>query len=113
MLEADSPYWIYRYERPDMPGKWTKVLQPESASSDDGSWPAPRYAHQVVYDTMFGVVYMHGGNSSLEAAPIVDERRSGARRSGPAGEIEVRIEFVEPVSRNARLDDFWTMKLVR
>ncbi|TCD65352.1 hypothetical protein EIP91_002791 [Steccherinum ochraceum] len=70
MLETEAPYWIYRYERPERPGIWTKILPPPSSSpappSRTGDVPLPRYAHQVVYDTDTKLFYMHGGNAGLE-----------------------------------------------
>ena len=110
MLEADCPYWIYRYERPERPGRWTKVLQPENTMADEDAWPVSRYAHQVVYDVRTKTVYMHGGNARLEA-PSEGRRR---RSTGPGGEVEVRIEHASAAGqRNERLDDFWEMKLIR
>ncbi|THH29268.1 hypothetical protein EUX98_g4922 [Antrodiella citrinella] len=75
ILETDAPYWVYRYERPERPGVWTKLIPstvPElsdTAQTDDA--PIPRYAHQVVYDPRSKVIYMHGGNAGMEKEVVV------------------------------------------
>ena len=94
MLEADAPYWIYRYDRPDVPGRWSKILP-----LADSPQPQPRYAHQVVYDLPTGAIYMHGGNAGLGGDE--DEPASGTEgaESNEGGE--------------KRLDDFWKLEIVR
>ncbi|KAG2364029.1 Muskelin N-terminus-domain-containing protein [Suillus spraguei] len=106
ILRADTPNWVYQYTHPSKPGKWTKIL-PEviREGGEPVEVPLPRYAHQVVYDEGMKRVFMHGGN---------------------AGEVNTQVEDVETevegsgdedrpsrVSKETRLDDFWTMKLLR
>ncbi|KAG2073978.1 hypothetical protein BDR04DRAFT_1126925 [Suillus decipiens] len=106
ILRADTPNWVYQYTHPSKPGKWTKIL-PEviREGGEPAEVPLPRYAHQVVYDEGMKRVFMHGGN---------------------AGEVNTQVEDVETevegsgdedrpsrVSKETRLDDFWTMKLLR
>ncbi|KAL0956651.1 hypothetical protein HGRIS_002783 [Hohenbuehelia grisea] len=141
ILSAESPNWVYRYET--RPGSWTQILpEPQSSSSHDvpaGSlipgWavgetsdegtkedkePAPRYAHQVVYDPNSKRVYMHGGNGGLagplerpgspeseaEDAPVRIERHR--RQEGAESKQERKDDRKE-----TRLDDFWIMSLTR
>ncbi|KAH9858497.1 Muskelin N-terminus-domain-containing protein [Lenzites betulinus] len=131
MLEADAPYWIYRYDRPDVPGRWSKVL-PNDGAEPDTAWPQPRYAHQIVYDSRTKTVYMHGGNAGLdEDEPEDGEELSGRRRrmSGPEDTLAA-INLVRggapapsssPVSAleadadsdMKRLDDFWKLEVIR
>ncbi|CDO76971.1 hypothetical protein BN946_scf184281.g18 [Trametes cinnabarina] len=102
VLESESPYWIYRYDRPDIPGKWSKLVPEKDAES---SWPQPRYAHQVVYDAKSKTVYMHGGNGGLdtEDTPSDSETRGGeADDDGQAQAGDMK-----------RLDDFWRLEIVR
>ncbi|KAH7925639.1 hypothetical protein BV22DRAFT_1119428 [Leucogyrophana mollusca] len=102
--------------------------------------PLPRYAHQVVYDDRTRTVFMHGGNSGearrehRESASESrdqrggsdsrDERRAGEREGSggdqsdsgdEAGENEGRSERQrqKKTSHETRLDDFWSMMLVR
>ena len=109
ILEKEAPYWIYRYQRPERQGVWTKILPttpPESAipptSAHIGDAPLPRYAHQVVYDLPSKTIYMHGGNAGLEKEMIVregddvpiearDGRASGDATMNTGGEIRYRV----------------------
>ncbi|OCH88092.1 hypothetical protein OBBRIDRAFT_780673 [Obba rivulosa] len=103
-IVSDAPEWIYRYERADRPGKWSRIHTPESTTAGDAAAerPQPRYAHQVVYDRREKTLYMHGGNAGL-----VRFQTSGAPDEGDAG----RQGEEEP--KEKRLDDFWSMQLVR
>ncbi len=139
VLESDAPYWIYRYERPERPGKWTKILPYETSPTSPSPLPVetpsplPRYAHQVVYDPLKKIVYMHGGNAGLESEILVhsydydgsardrDRDRDGGddiRTQSPGAHREVRSpaplggEGSDGEKEN-RLDDFWRMKLIR
>lgn len=141
-LEMGSPYWMYRFERPDQPGKWTKIhcdpsppYEPSSTSQGEfSSVPHPRFAHQVVYDIKTKTVYMHGGNGGLGKDETYDDGPDIATNYGPSGSgnagivrvtaglptrteegRDVPMEGVSgtPEKDNLRLDDFWTMQLKR
>ncbi|PIL35929.1 hypothetical protein GSI_01589 [Ganoderma sinense ZZ0214-1] len=113
-LETESPYWIYRYDRPELPGKWTKIL-PENEM--DTVCPHPRYAHQVVYDCKSGRVYMHGGNGGLSHDE--EEHEPDPHRWSSDAEGETRASPprspLSPGDGDAekRLDDFWGMEIIR
>ncbi|KAI0685090.1 Muskelin N-terminus-domain-containing protein [Cerioporus squamosus] len=106
VLESECPYWIYRYNRPELPGKWVKILP---GNNGDPAVPQPRYAHQVVYDSKSETVYMHGGNAGLG----IDEAESEpeARPASSEGAAEARISH--EADAESRLDDFWQLKIVR
>ncbi|KAL1942840.1 hypothetical protein VTO73DRAFT_5080 [Trametes versicolor] len=125
-LDPDSPYWIYRYERPDVPGRWSRNL----ADGPAASWPQPRYAHQVVYDSKAKALYMHGGNAGLEgddppsdnegeqrgpAAPDPDARTVYASASGAS--VPTPSPALAPVADAdadmTRMDDFWRLEVIR
>lgn len=108
VLETESPYWIYRYERVDRPGKWTPILpieQTHRAGSSLG--PQARYAHQVVYDTSNKVVYMHGGNNGI----VMDDAKCSHSESDTERGRPV-LDGGDATKEN-RLDDFWKMVLER
>ncbi|KAG1767395.1 Muskelin N-terminus-domain-containing protein [Suillus occidentalis] len=113
-LRADTPNWVYQYTHPSKPGKWTKIL-PEMVQEDGepAEVPLPRYAHQVVYDEGMKRVFMHGGNAGETNMPVenveaeVEESGDGER---PRSSDEDRPSRV---LKETRLDDFWTMKLLR
>ena len=114
LLETESPYWIYRYDRPELPGKWSRVL-PENET--DAVCPHPRYAHQVVYDCKSGIVYMHGGNAGSspdeeehlpELHPSSSDGVADTRTSPPRSPQSSRDSDVDK-----RLDDFWSMEIIR
>ncbi|KAI0775785.1 Muskelin N-terminus-domain-containing protein [Trametes elegans] len=128
VLEAEAPYWIYRYERPELPGKWSKIL-PESGP-DAAAWPQPRYAHQVVYDARTKTAYMHGGNGGLEAdepagsdgdrsRPDSAGSGSGVSESASRSRSGRRLERDLPSRRTSsdadmkRLEDFWRFEIIR
>ncbi|KAI0358515.1 hypothetical protein OH77DRAFT_1189211 [Trametes cingulata] len=120
ILESESPYWIYRYDRPDIPGKWSKILPDHNP---DAAWPQPRYAHQIVYDSRTKMVYMHGGNGGLEG----DEPLSDSESRPSSGDSHARAEGSRSRSRGGapapgadtdadaekRLDDFWRLEIIR
>ncbi|OSD06938.1 hypothetical protein PYCCODRAFT_1359801 [Trametes coccinea BRFM310] len=132
VLESESPYWIYRYDRADIPGKWSKLVPDKDAES---SWPQPRYAHQVVYDSKSKTVYMHGGNGGLDSedTPSDNETRNGppsgegqaqppsqdapaegrhARRASRA-RAGASAPAADPDADMKRLDDFWRLEIIR
>lgn len=81
-----SCFWVYNFRR-DL---WTKVYQNDQESENKGDWarpgetePAPRYAHQMVYDPVRKCQMLFGGNPG------------------------------DPVNPRARLDDFWELWLFR
>ncbi|KAJ7680656.1 Muskelin N-terminus-domain-containing protein [Mycena polygramma] len=78
---------ILRYHPP--PGKWDLVLPMDGA---ERNVPAPRFAHQVVYDPTTKTFFMHGGNGGL-----------------PGDDTMVQ----EDVETDRRLDDLWQMTLLR
>lgn len=132
LLEADSPYWIYRYSHPEVPGKWSKLVPDKDP---DSPWPQPRYAHQVVYDARSKTVYMHGGNGGLDLDDFSDDgdgrplsggdgadydTQGGHSASAPEEPRRRRSSRVRPTVATAdadadmkRLDDFWRLEIVR
>lgn len=88
-------------------------------SSTPAEIPVARWAHQVVYNPVTKITYMHGGNARLEGeieadvemppqdtAPIPD---TGLDESVATTET---IEQVDD-TKSTRLDDFWKMSLIR
>ena len=91
--DVDAPYWVYRYQRPDRKGVWSKILPPARPESSPTSQspppvnePVARFAHQVVYNIRSKTVYMHGGNGN---AIVEDEVVATA---APEGRVEPRDE---------------------
>ncbi|KAI0744125.1 Muskelin N-terminus-domain-containing protein [Daedaleopsis nitida] len=108
VLESEAPYWIYRYDRPELPGKWTQIFPGKEAVP---VCPQPRYAHQVVYDPKSGSVYMHGGNAGLGTD---DEEPAGeARASSPEEDATDAARAPKEAGAERRLDDFWHLEVVR
>ncbi|KAJ6594243.1 Muskelin N-terminus-domain-containing protein [Mycena capillaripes] len=91
LAPLDSSTRIFRYSPP--PGKWDLVLPVTGGDAADRDEPAPRFAHQVVYDPVTKTIFMHGGNAGLKEKDdaMVDEDEETDRR----------------------LDDFWQMTLSR
>ncbi|KAH7889083.1 Muskelin N-terminus-domain-containing protein [Phlebopus sp. FC_14] len=112
VLRSDTPNWVYRYEDPLVPGKWTQIL-PEAPSENGETCeiPVPRYAHQVVYDENTKRVFMHGGNAG-ETKDADDEE---AEKENEEREMASAEEERPPRMRTkeTRLDDFWGMTLLR
>lgn len=109
VLETDSPYWIYRYERADRPGTWTPIPPIEQARRvGPGLGPQPRYAHQVVYDAGNKAVYMHGGNNGI----IMDDGNNSSHAEGNTARGRPVLDGGDATKEN-RLDDFWKMTLER
>ncbi|KAH9920145.1 Muskelin N-terminus-domain-containing protein [Fomitopsis serialis] len=112
VLDNESPYWIYRYERPDRPGRWATIKPTDSSpapeTDSEAAGPQPRYAHQVVYDASSKVVYMHGGNSGI----IRDDGSGGLHTDAETGRGRAILDALD-VSKENRLDDFWKMTLER
>ncbi|KAG2135782.1 Muskelin N-terminus-domain-containing protein [Suillus clintonianus] len=113
-LRADTPNWVYQYTHPSKPGKWTKILpEPIQEGGEPVEVPLPRYAHQVVYDEGKKRVFMHGGNAGEVSAPAEDvepEVEASGDEERPRSGEEDRPSRV---LKETRLDDFWTMKLLR
>ena len=108
VLDADASYWIYRYDRPELPGKWSKILPLEApGGAAEVECPQPRYAHQAVYDATTGAVYLHGGNAGL-GGDEDEELPEGEQDAGEAGRAAKPVEGGE-----RRLDDFWRLEIVR
>ncbi|KZT71745.1 hypothetical protein DAEQUDRAFT_776737 [Daedalea quercina L-15889] len=110
VLETESPYWIYRYERPDQPGTWSTIPSVDLShiTESDVGGPQARYAHQVVYDASAKVVYMHGGNNGI----IKDDGSGGPHVEGDVGRGRPVMDGADATKEN-RLDDFWKMALKR
>eukprot|EP01135_Chromosphaera_perkinsii_P004865 Nk52_evm11s301 gene=Nk52_evmTU11s301 len=79
-----NSFWVYNLKK----DKWTRIYQNEHV--DQEYWnkmgnvePCPRFAHQLVYDSRNKVHYLFGGNPGDTGNP------------------------------KTRLDDFWSLKLVR
>ncbi|EJF65436.1 hypothetical protein DICSQDRAFT_79600 [Dichomitus squalens LYAD-421 SS1] len=114
VLETESPYWIYRYDRPELPGKWSKIL-PEKDAVDE-TCPHPRYAHQAVYDSKSGIVYMHGGNAGSideEESELAEPRPLSSDASVDAEAVAVAPGGLGDGDVERRLDDFWSMEILR
>ncbi|KAG0701286.1 Muskelin N-terminus-domain-containing protein [Suillus ampliporus] len=117
-LRADTPSWIYQYTHPSKPGKWTQILpQAIQEGGEPVEVPLPRYAHQVVYDEKMKRVFMHGGNAGGVGAPA-EEMKAEAEGEGSGDDDrsdDDRDDDERPkkVLMETRLDDFWTMKLLR
>ena len=116
VLESESPYWIYRYDRPELPGKWTQILPEKDAVEDD--LPLPRFAHQVVYHSKSGVLYMHGGNGGIsdddeEEEPELERRPASSGTGVEAGVVITMPGIPKDGDEERRLDDFWRMEILR
>ncbi|KAI9353852.1 Muskelin N-terminus-domain-containing protein [Obelidium mucronatum] len=79
-----NSFWCYNIKK----GKWTRVYYNENTTADYWSKmkdkePCPRFAHQLVYDSVRRVQYMFGGNPG------------------------------DPTNLNLRLDDLWELHLLR
>ncbi|KAG6820280.1 hypothetical protein H0H93_002892 [Arthromyces matolae] len=96
---SDAPNWMLSYD--STPGTWTQILSQSpgiSAPAEDihpeghVAEPQPRYAHQVVYNSLTRTVFLHGGNVGMTH----ETRDSG-----------------EEVHKEERMDDLWQMQLIR
>ncbi|KAK7692405.1 hypothetical protein QCA50_004030 [Cerrena zonata] len=122
VLEKDSPYWVYRYKRPDLPGKWTKIISQSCAAEPI---PHPRFAHQIVFDSRTKSIYMHGGNAGLKEEALVNptsdtsevdgvrHARASTRDIGVGTDRPDIHQITENDGEENRLDDFWKLKLKR
>ncbi|KAI0949078.1 hypothetical protein AcW1_008781 [Taiwanofungus camphoratus] len=119
ILETESSNWIYRYDRPDCPGQWVRIVPADfntregsdvNGSSPETERPPPRYAHQVVYDSRKKMIFMHGGNSGIvkDASAVSSDGVERAMEEARRGVLEGL-----DTSREQRLDDFWNMQLER
>ncbi|GJJ06436.1 hypothetical protein Clacol_000628 [Clathrus columnatus] len=70
-----SAFWIYKPES----SRWVKVsgFRPSEtdwqANEDTELEPTPRFAHEMVYDPVRKLVYVHGGNSGHEESKRLDD----------------------------------------
>ena len=95
------------------------MLSPETGPYVPLELPVARYAHQVVYNPTTKTTYMHGGNASLERE--VDEEGNPAPTEASSAPETRSEEPEEPVemstepdgARDSRLDDLWSMTLLR
>ena len=112
-LRSDVPNWVYRYENPLQPGKWTQILSERIDGSQAYTLeePQPRYAHQIVYDESTKTVYMYGGNAGAGDAIMDASTVSSTEPQDEGGER--RTNGGRIASREKRLDDFWCMNLER
>ncbi|KAI0645772.1 Muskelin N-terminus-domain-containing protein [Trametes meyenii] len=117
VLEAKAPYYIYRYDHPDIPGRWTKILPSKEPGT---AWPQPRYAHQIVFDTTTKTLYLHGGNSGLEGDDSADESTrpstntaAESRRTAGGNSVPTSVADTDSDSEMIRLDDFWRLETIR
>lgn len=82
--KVKNSFWVYNLVR----GTWNCVYRNEySSGGENGVCPCPRYAHSLVYDKINRIHYLFGGNPG-----------SGEK---------------SPSSSHLRLDDFWSLKLIR
>ncbi|KAI8376660.1 Muskelin N-terminus-domain-containing protein [Choanephora cucurbitarum] len=79
--EVKNALWVYSIKK----NSWQKVYQNENHHQEDRllSGPCPRYAHQMVYDSVHQTQYIFGGNPGDNSNP------------------------------SKRLDDFWELKLLK
>ena len=90
--QLDGEHWVFRYG--SRPGAWVRT-RPAPSQSDNA--PSARYAHQVVYDTRTHTAYLHGGN---------------AGRLLESGALGDNVHGNDALAEQ-RLDDFWSMSLLR
>ncbi|EED85132.1 predicted protein [Postia placenta Mad-698-R] len=113
VLDPASSVWVYRYDRPDRPGKWSNTSPANTSGSNtphgdpiSAETPQPRYAHQVVYDRRSKIAYMHGGTSGV----VTNVARTPSEWTGdwPVKALEGLCAVTE-----VRLDDLWKLRLER
>ncbi|KAI0675370.1 Muskelin N-terminus-domain-containing protein [Trametes maxima] len=117
VLETESPYYIYRYDRPDIPGRWSKILPDKEPGT---AWPQPRYAHQIAFDTTTKALYLHGGNSGLDGDDSDDEgvhppppAAGEGRSTTESNATHMPVTDTDSDSDMTRLDDFWRLEIIR
>ncbi|KAF9073645.1 Muskelin N-terminus-domain-containing protein [Rhodocollybia butyracea] len=92
---CDSAPWLYRYH--PRPGVWEKIQSTEDTHREQSqSIPSSRFAHQMVYEPISKMVYLHGG-TVLTANAKQRDTIDGHPEEDPL----------------RRLSDFWKMKLKR
>ncbi|TRM70103.1 Muskelin N-terminus-domain-containing protein [Schizophyllum amplum] len=118
VLSTSSPYYVYHYG--SRAGRWTRILPPLARSTSEGDVaaqePIPRYAHQLVYDASTRTIYMHGGNGSPSTAATNPEQQEADNiHASEGGDVvdDGENNSERDREKEKRLDDFWSMKLVR
>lgn len=56
-----------------MSGFRPTLLETDWQTNDETLEPPPRYAHEMVFDPMHQVIYVHGGNSGHEESQRLDD----------------------------------------
>ncbi|EGO00214.1 hypothetical protein SERLA73DRAFT_51827 [Serpula lacrymans var. lacrymans S7.3] len=115
VLQLDAPNWVYRYENAARPGKWTQILPEVLRDGEEGlaQEPLPRYAHQVVYDDSTRTVFMHGGNAGEAEGADSGENVAETHEDDDELKSDHTGERDRPLTKETRLDDFWSMTLQR
>jgi hypothetical protein len=123
VLKSEAPNWVYRYGT--HPGRWTQILSgggeqrggraAAAAAPSPPAEPQPRYAHQVVYDPVRKMVFLHGGNAGLVAPSGDGDEEDDEDADGDVRMVEGRGDAEKDGGRERekRLDDFWCMTLQR
>jgi len=79
--------------------------------------PAPRFAHQVVYNPNTKSVFLHGGNSGGAGAGSSGGGGGGREADADGGLVDgaggAEVGKEGSTSKERRLDDFWRMELKR
>lgn len=106
-MQLRSSNWIYQYS--PRPGRWTEITPSPADGEQRGDencedFPLPRYAHQAVYDPTTKTVYIHGGNAGISES---------LEKDGDEDDGEKERERENKEDKIRRMDDFWSMTLVR
>ncbi|KAF8513102.1 Muskelin N-terminus-domain-containing protein [Hysterangium stoloniferum] len=93
-----SVFWIFKPES----SQWTQIAALRALVSSS-EWevpsgvelePQPRYAHEMVYDTIRGEFFVHGGNSGQESTRRLDDFWSMKLEHPARGEVIRRAKFI-------------------
>lgn len=87
MSQVKNSFWVYNLNRASWNCVYRNELNENSQTDGNRKCPCPRYAHALVYDKINKVHYLFGGNPGSN-----DKSAHGS---------------------NIRLDDFWSLKLIR